>query len=122
MTTDALAASGLTDWRMVDGRPSAWFEVASQVAGAEFAMLAASGVRRPLDIDLRPGGVRVTIAGSAPDPLLVARAISEAARDRGLAADPSALRRTRLMVKQPNPLRRADSGPPCSDTTSWATS
>jgi hypothetical protein len=84
---------------------SAWFDAPSLPAGAALVARIAElvdGNSLP-DVDLRAGGVRVRIgasAGTTPtrDDVELAGAISAAARDLGLAADPAALQTARLVV------------------------
>jgi hypothetical protein len=86
-----------TDWRAFDdGGASAWYDAPSHAAGAaligRIAQLVGAG-RLP-DIDLRASGLRVRIG---PDGEL-ARAVSEAARELGLSANPAALQELRLVI------------------------
>ena len=93
--------SGLTDWRLVGDRGSAWFDAPSQLVGAALVgrlTQLAPADSRP-DFDLRAGGVRVRIA---PDPA-VAEAISTAAADLGLRSDPSALAELGLVFESTRP-------------------
>ncbi len=99
-------AGGVEDWRVLALGASAWFDAPSQSAGAglvrRIAELIGSAGRLP-DMDVRPGGVHVRIAppGSAAltgDDVAVARAISAAAQDLGLAADPSAVQTVQLAI------------------------
>ncbi|WP_328993990.1 hypothetical protein OG394_06370 [Kribbella sp. NBC_01245] len=108
-------ASGGEDWRGVGVGASAWFDAPSLTAGAalvgRIAELA-GGTGLP-DVDLRPSGVRVRIGASGAADLndadltdadlgeadvALARAISRAARELGLAADPSALQTVQLAI------------------------
>lgn len=97
-------AGQVEDWRVLDWRASAWFDAPSHAAGAALARrtaeLAGSADRLP-DMDVRAGGVQVRIGGPAFTGLTmadvaVARAISAAARELGLTADPSALQTVQL--------------------------
>ncbi len=98
-------ADGMGDWRALDAGASAWFDAPSLPAGAALVRRIAElvdGNGLP-DVDLRAGGVRVRIgAPGAADPtpvdLALARAISAAAQDLGLAADPAALQTVRLAI------------------------
>jgi pterin-4a-carbinolamine dehydratase len=99
-------AGGVEDWRVLAFGASAWFEAPSHTAGAALvrrvAELTGSAGRLP-DVDLRAGGVHVRIGtpGSGnltPADVTVARAISAAARDLGLAADPSAVQTVQLAI------------------------
>lgn len=102
--TEFQNAEGVRDWRVVDTGVSAWFDAPSMTAGAALVrhiceLTAATGLP---DVDLRPGGVRVRI-GPAGDParidVALARSISAAAQDLGLAADPAVLQTLRLVVE-----------------------
>lgn len=99
-------AGGVEDWRVLAFGASAWFDAPSHTAGAALvrrvAELSGSAGRLP-DVDLRAGGVHVRIgtpgsAGLAPADVAVAHAISAAARDLGLAADPSAVQSVQLAI------------------------
>jgi hypothetical protein len=105
-STQFQACAGVEDWRVVVSGASAWFRASSQVAGAALvrrvAELTGDADRLP-EMDLRAGGVHVRIG--APDSttrtmadVAVARAISGAARDLGLTADPSALQTMQLTI------------------------
>jgi hypothetical protein len=98
-------ADGTGDWRALDAGVSAWFDAPALTAGAALVRRIAGLVDSNglPDVDLRAGGVRVRIgAPGAADPtpvdLVLARAISAAARDLGLAADPAALQTVRLAI------------------------
>ncbi len=86
-----------TDWRMVDGVATAWFDAPSLVEGAalagRFVELSAE-----IAIDLRATGVRVRL-DSDDD----AEAVSAAARDLGLTAKPAALQQLSVVFDPPNP-------------------
>lgn len=101
--TEFQQADGVHDWRVLDAGASAWFDAPSMTAGAAFVrrideLATAAGLP---DVDLRPGGVRVRI-GRAGDltrtDVELARSISAAAREFGLAADPTALQSVRLVI------------------------
>ncbi|MFC4615674.1 VOC family protein [Cellulomonas algicola] len=85
------------DWRVVDGVATAWFDAPSLTAGAA---LAGRLVDLPGDVavDVRATGVRVRVAAAGQ-----AGAVSAAARDLGLTADPSALQRVSVVVESPDP-------------------
>jgi Glyoxalase-like domain len=98
-------AAGIEDWRALDIGAGAWFDAPSLTAGAALVRRIAGlvGDNGLPDIDLRAGGVRVQIgAPGSADPTRVdvalARAISVAAQDLGLAADPTALQIVRLAI------------------------
>ncbi|MER7459130.1 VOC family protein [Micromonospora sp. NPDC126480] len=86
-----------TDWRMVDGVATAWFDAPSMT---EAAALAGRVVGLPADIavDLRATGVRVRLDSDEH-----AEAVSAAARDLGLAANPAALQHLSVVVESANP-------------------
>lgn len=90
-------ADGTEDWRVVGRGAAAWFEGDSHRAGAVLArtvadLAEASGQPLP-ELDLRARGVRVRLdrAGGRFDPATVrlAAAVSAAAREAGLRADPT---------------------------------
>jgi catechol 2,3-dioxygenase-like lactoylglutathione lyase family enzyme/predicted enzyme related to lactoylglutathione lyase len=90
-------AEGTGDWRALDAGASAWFDAPSLTAGAALVRRIAElaeGTGLP-DVDLRPGGVRVRVG--ARD-VARARAISAAAQELGLAADPAALQAVHLAI------------------------
>jgi len=103
--TEFQQEGGVEDWRVVGGGVSAWFNASSQTAGAALVgriaeLMDSNG---PPDTDLRAGGVRVRIgAPGSPDltraDVTLARVISAAAQDLGLAADPAALQTMRLAI------------------------
>ena len=99
-------AGGVDDWRVLAFGASAWFDAPSHAAGAtllsRIAELTGDAGRLP-DVDLRAGGVHVRIGvdgsgGFGQADAAVARAISGAARDLGLAADPSAVQTVQLAM------------------------
>ena len=101
--TEFQHADGVQDWRVLDAGASAWFDAPSMTAGAALVrriaeLTAATGLP---DVDLRPGGVRVRI-GPAGDltraDVELARSISAAAQDLGLAADPAVLQAVQLVI------------------------
>jgi hypothetical protein len=101
--TEFQQADGVRDWRALDAGASAWFDAPSMTAGAALfrriaELTAATGLP---DVDLRPGGVRVRI-GPAGDltraDVELARSISAAAQDLGLAADPAVLQTVQLVI------------------------
>src|SRR5215213_2170303 len=103
--TEFLQADGLEDWRVLDVGASAWFDAPSLTAGAALVRRIAElvdGNGMP-DVDLRAGGVRVRIGapastGPARMDVALARAISAAAQDLGLAADPAAPQTVQLAM------------------------
>lgn len=98
------AAQGVADWRVLAFGANAWFEAGSHREAAALVrkvaeLSEASGAVLP-DLGLRATGVLVRIAPpqgrlSSAD-LEQARAISTAAADLGLSADPSALQDVQL--------------------------
>ena len=97
---------GVEDWRVLRFGASAWFEAPSHTAGAALVRRVAElpfDLRQPPAVDLRAGGVHVRIGtpgsrGLTSADVVAARAISVAARDLGLAADPSALQALQLSL------------------------
>jgi hypothetical protein len=95
---------GVEDWRVLAFGASAWFDAPSHTAGAALVRRIAEltgGAGRPPDVDLRARGVHVRIAAPAGLTLAdvaSARAISAAARDLGLAADPAAVQSAQLTI------------------------
>lgn len=91
-------------WRALDGAAYAWFEGSSQAAGA----ILVESIAGPTDgtgpdIDFRPTGVRVRLAGLGEPEVRRARAISAAARELGLTPDPSALQVAALAIDAADP-------------------
>ena len=86
-----------TDWRVVDGVATAWFDVPSLTKGAA---LADRIVELPAEImvDVRATGVRVRLPSDEH-----ADAVSVAARDLGLAANPAVLQHLSVVIESPNP-------------------
>ena len=86
-----------TDWRLIDGVPTAWFDAPSLAVGAA---LAERVVQRSPDamVDVRATGVRVRLASDGP-----VDAVSAAARDLGLAADPRGLQQLGVVVETAEP-------------------
>jgi hypothetical protein len=96
-------AEDVRDWRVLDVGASAWFDAPSLTAGAALVRRIAEltdGVGLP-DVDLRAGGVRVRISTSGEltrADAALARSISAAAQDLGLAADPAMLQTLQLVI------------------------
>ncbi len=99
-------SGGVDDWRVLGGGAVAWFDAPSHRAGADLmgAITELAGGRDALapHLDLRARGLRVRIPAS-PDGLdtadvVLARSISEAARERGLSADPAHLQDVHLTI------------------------
>ena len=107
LTAQQFQDSGdLEDWRVLAFGASTWFDAPSHSAGAALvhrvAALADAASHRP-DIDLRATGVHVrtlthAASGLTERDVALARAISVAARDLGLSADPSAVQAVQLTV------------------------
>ncbi len=86
-----------TDWRVVDGVLTAWFEASSLTAGAALAGRALE-LSAAAAVDLRPTGLRVRL-----DSAEHADAVSVAARDLGLAADPAVLQQLGVVLESADP-------------------
>jgi len=99
-------AGGVEDWRVLAFGASAWFDAPSHTAGAALVRRIAEltgSAGHPPDVDLRAGGVHVRIGtpgsgGLTLADVAVARAISAAAQDLGLPADPSAVQTVQLAI------------------------
>lgn len=85
------------DWRVVDGVATAWFDARSSTEGAVLA-------GRVVDlspgacVDVRTTGVRVRLDDDER-----AAAVSAAARDVGLTADPTVLQHVGVVLESPDP-------------------
>jgi pterin-4a-carbinolamine dehydratase len=99
-------SGGLEDWRVLAFGASAWFDAPSHSAGAALARrvaaLADAADHGP-DIDVRAHGVHVRTptreaSGLTARDAVLARAISAAAGELGLAADPSAVQALQLTI------------------------
>lgn len=86
-----------TDWRVVDGVTTAWFDAPSLIAGAALAGRIVD-VSAQIAVDLRATGVRVRLDSDAH-----ADAVSTAARDLGLPADPAALQHLSVVLESADP-------------------
>jgi hypothetical protein len=86
-----------SDWRVLDGVATAWFDAPSLIEGAA---LAGRIVELSADIvvDLRATGVRVRLDSDEH-----ARAVSASARDLGLAANPAVLQQLSVVFESANP-------------------
>ncbi len=86
-----------SDWRVVDGVATAWFDAPSLVEGAALAgrivELSAGAA-----VDLRATGVRVRLGSGGH-----AEAVSAAARDLGLAPDAAVLQQLSVVFESANP-------------------
>jgi hypothetical protein len=85
-----------TDWRMVDGVATAWFEVPSLTAGAALVGRVLE-VSADILVDLRPTGIRVRLDSEEH-----AEQVSAAAREFGLGAKPAALQHISVVVESAN--------------------
>lgn len=86
-----------TDWRVVDGVATAWFDTPSLTEGAALVsriMDLAAGML----VDLRATGLRVRLDSNEH-----AGAVSAVARDLGLAANPAVLQHLSVVIESPNP-------------------
>jgi len=99
-------SGGVEDWRALAFAASAWFAGPSHAAGADLVRrvgdLAGSADHLP-DMDLRASGVHVRVGtsgsrGFTAADLELARGVSAAARDLGLAGDPAALQTVQLAI------------------------
>src|SRR3978361_405314 len=86
-----------TDWRVVDGVATAWFEAPSLIEGAALAGRIVE-LSAEILVDLRATGVRVRLDSGEH-----AEAASAAARDLGLAANPAVLQQLSVVLESPNP-------------------
>src|SRR5258705_7303854 len=86
-----------TDWRVVDGVATAWFDAPSLIEGAALAgrILELSA---EIVVDLRATGMRVRLDSDEH-----AEAVSAAARDLGLAANPAVLQHLSVVFESANP-------------------
>lgn len=91
-----MAESG-TDWRAVDGVATAWFDTPSMTEGAALAgrIVALSA---GIVVDLRATGLRVRLDSDEH-----ATAVSAAARDFGLTANPDVLQNLNVLFESANP-------------------
>jgi catechol 2,3-dioxygenase-like lactoylglutathione lyase family enzyme len=86
-----------TDWRVVDGVATAWFDASSLIEGAALAGRIVE-LSAEFAIDLRAKGVRVRLDSDEH-----AEAVSAAARDLGLAANPAVLQHFSVVFDSANP-------------------
>lgn len=99
-------SGGVEDWRVLAFGASAWFAALSHAAGAELvrrAVTIGEAAGHVPDIDLRATGVHVRtwsadVSGLTDEDVALARAVSAAAGELGLAADPSALQTVQLTI------------------------
>src|SRR4249919_3638477 len=95
-TVPGMAEIG-TDWRVVDGVATAWFEAPSLVEGAVLAERIVE-LSAEIVVDLRATGIRVRL-----DTDEHAEAVSAAARDLGLAANPAVLQHLSVVFESADP-------------------
>jgi hypothetical protein len=94
-----------TDWRVVDGVATAWFDAPSLIEGAALAGRIAD-LSAEIVVDLRATGMQIRL-----DSCGHAEAVSAAARDLGLAVNPAVL-------QQRSRCRPTSRRPPCHDRRS----
>jgi hypothetical protein len=86
-----------TGWRVLDGDATAWFDAPSLTTGAALAGRIVD-LSAEIAVDVRASGVRVRL-----DSFEHAEAVSAAARDLGLAANPAALQLLSVVIESANP-------------------
>ncbi|WP_246123192.1 VOC family protein [Cellulomonas terrae] len=86
-----------TDWRMVDGVATAWFDAPSLTAGAALAGRTVE-LSTEIVVDLRATGVRVRL-----DTAEHAEAVSAAAQELGLSANPAPLQHLSVVLESVDP-------------------
>lgn len=86
-----------TDWRVVDGVATAWFDAPSLIEGAALAGRIVE-LSPGIVVDLRATGMRVRLDSDEH-----AEAVSAAARDLGLAANPAVLQHLSVVFESANP-------------------
>ncbi len=86
-----------TDWRVVDGVATAWFDAPSLIEGAALAGRIVE-LSAEIVVDLRATGMRVRLDSDEH-----AEAASAAARDLGLAANPAVLQHLSVVFESANP-------------------
>lgn len=91
-----------SDWRMIEGVATAWFDAPSMSKGAALAARLIE-LSAEVAIDLRATGARVRLLSDRH-----AEAVSDAARDLGLAANPALLQQVSVVFEsaQPSAVRR----------------
>ena len=85
-----------TDWRVVDGAPSAWFDAPSLIEGAALAGRIME-LSAEIVVDVRATGIRVRLDSDEH-----AEAVSAAARDLGLTTDPAPLQLLSVVIESAN--------------------
>lgn len=88
------------DWRLLGSGAEAWFAADSATAAAALVRLLAERAVPVTGISLRAEGIRVHLDRADVE---AAAAVSEAAHDAGLAADPSVLQRLDLVLGSADP-------------------
>ncbi|MEV4260404.1 VOC family protein [Kribbella sp. NPDC049584] len=83
----------MTEWRLIDGTLTTWYDAPSHAAGAALVERTAA-----TDVDLRANGIRLRTRDEES-----AAEISKAAHDLGLTADPSVLQEVRLAFEASDP-------------------
>ena len=96
-TVLGMTATG-ADWRIVDGVTTAWFDAPSLIDGAALAGRIVE-LSPGIVVDLRATGLRVRLDSGES-----AEAVSAAARDLGLAANPAVLQHLSVVLDSGNPL------------------
>ncbi len=86
-----------TDWRTIEGVATAWFDAPSVTAGASLAGRIVE-LSAEIVVDLRASGLRVRLDSDEH-----AHAVSAAARDLGLAANPVALQQLSVVLESATP-------------------
>ena len=86
-----------TDWRVVDGVATAWFDAPSLTEGAALAGRVVE-LSAEIVVDLRATGLRVRLDSDEQT-----EAVSAAARDLGLAANPAMLQQLSVVFESANP-------------------
>jgi hypothetical protein len=86
-----------TDWRVIEGVPTAWFDAPSLIEGA--ALVGRTGeLSGEIVADLRTTGLRVRLDSDEHS-----EAVSAAARDLGLTADPGVLQQLSVVFESASP-------------------
>lgn len=99
---------GTEDWRALGRGAAAWFPAPSHAAGAELAVRATEIAADALEASIRSSGVQVRLllsptgSGLTPVHVDLARALSGAAQELGLEADPSVLQDLQLTMDTMN--------------------
>lgn len=95
-TVPGMTAIG-TDWRVVDGVATAWFDAPSLIEGAALAGRIVE-LSADIAVDVRASGTRVRLDSDEK-----AEMVSAAAQDLGLAANPAVLQQLSVVVESVNP-------------------